>query len=158
MFQQVLARVRCAIRGRMTKTLSALAPLAAFALALAALIGSLIAQQMGYEPCVLCWWQRVFVYPLVLLIPVGILRKDAKLSSYVLPLSIAGALVALYQTLLYYHVISESLAPCTVGVPCTQLLPSFLGFNLITASLATFVLISILMLIHRKGSTTSANT
>lgn len=130
------------------KLLGTWAPYLAFLLALCGLLGSLYAQQLGFEPCVLCWWQRVFLYPLVILIPVGILRRDAKLSSYVLPLVVVGGLVALYQTLLYYHVISEALAPCTVGVPCTQLLPSFLGFNLITASLATFVAIGILMLMH----------
>lgn len=90
------------------------------------------------------------MYPLVLLIPIGIMRADQGISSYVLPLSISGGLVALYQTLLYYGILSEALAPCAVGVSCTQLLPSLLGLNLITASLGSFAVITVLMIIHRR--------
>lgn len=90
------------------------------------------------------------MYPLVFIIPVGIWRADRELSMYVLPLSILGSLVALYQTLLYYGILSETLAPCAMSVSCTQYLPSFLGLNLITASLGSFVAISALMIIHRR--------
>lgn len=134
----------------MIRKLSAIAPLLAFAIALIAMLGSLYAQHIGIEPCVLCWWQRIFMYPLVLIIPIGIWRADRDLWRYALPLSIFGALIALYQTLLYYGIVSEALAPCAVAVPCTQILPSFLGLNLITASLGSFVIISVLMIIHRR--------
>ena len=90
------------------------------------------------------------MYPLVFIIPIGIWRADRELSLYVLPLSLIGGLIALYQTLLYYGILSEALAPCSVGVSCTQYLPSFLGLNLITASLCSFLIISTLMFIHRR--------
>lgn len=134
----------------MIRKLSATAPLLVFAIALTAMLGSLYAQHLGFEPCVLCWWQRIFMYPLVFIIPIGIWRRDRELSAYVLPLSILGGLTALYQTLLYYDILSEALAPCTVGVSCTQELPSLLGLNLITASLSSFIVISALMIIHRR--------
>ena len=134
----------------MLRKLSDIAPLCAFAIALAAMLGSLYAQYIGYEPCVLCWWQRIFMYPIVLIIIVGVWRADRAFSAYVLPLSILGGLTALYQTLLYYGILSEALAPCTAGVSCTQQLPSLLGLNLITASLASFVAIGALMSIHRR--------
>lgn len=134
----------------MIRKLSIIAPLLAFTIALIAMFGSFYAQYIGIEPCVLCWWQRIFMYPLVFIIPVGIWRADRELSMYVLPLSILGSLVALYQTLLYYGILSETLAPCAMSVSCTQYLPSFLGLNLITASLGSFVAISALMIIHRR--------
>ena len=134
----------------MIRKLSTIAPLLVFAIALSAMIGSLYAQYLGIEPCVLCWWQRIFMYPLVFIVPVGIWRADRELGAYVLPLSILGGLTALYQTLLYYGILSEALAPCAVGVSCTQQLPSLMGLNLITASLGSFIAITALMIIHRR--------
>src|SRR5436309_139688 len=66
------------------------------------------------SPCILCWYQRIALYPLITIIPVGIITRDAKLPYYVLPLSVAGMLVALYHNLLYFHILPESIAPCTV--------------------------------------------
>lgn len=133
---------------KLLKSLSA--PLA-FGIALAGLLGSLYAQHLGYQPCVLCWWQRVFLYPLVLLIPVGIWQQDRKLWLYALPLSVLGGATAFYQLLLYTGVIPETLAPCTIGVSCTQRLPEIFGINLISASLIAFVVITVLLLINRRS-------
>ncbi len=134
----------------MIRKLSTIAPLLAFAIALIAMIGSLYAQYLGIEPCVLCWWQRIFMYPLVLIIPIGIWCADRNLFAYVLPFSIMGSFTALYQALLYYGILSETLAPCAVGVSCIQILPTFFGLNLITASLVSFITISALLIIHRR--------
>ena len=134
----------------MLRKLSAIAPLLAFAIALIAMLGSLYAQYLGYQPCVLCWWQRIFMYPLVFIIPIGIWYSNRELSAYVIPFTVLGAGTAFYQTLLYYGILSEAFAPCAVGISCTQQIPSFLGLNLITASLGSFITISALMIIHRR--------
>lgn len=126
---------------------SPLAPVFAFAIALSALIVSLYVQSTGLEPCVLCWWQRIFIYPLVILIPVGLWLKDRNLALYTLPLAALGALVALYHTLIYYRLVSEGFVPCVINNPCTALLPTFFGFNLITASLASFIALIVLLFI-----------
>lgn len=128
------------------RTYTPLAPVIAFAIALAALIGSLYLESTGLLPCVLCWWQRVFMYPLVVLIPIGLWLKDRNLALYTLPLAVIGGLVALYHTLLYYGIVSEGLLPCTLGTPCTATLPEFLYLNLITASLASFIAIIVLLI------------
>lgn len=135
----------------MKQNLRALALPAAFGIALAGTLGSLYAQYLGYQPCVLCWWQRLFLYPLVLLIPLGIWKKDRALPLYVGAFAFFGALVALYQALLYYGIVPETLAPCGIGVPCTQKLPSLAGLNLITASLGSFIVISALTLFASKS-------
>ena len=90
------------------------------------------------------------MYPLVLIIPIGIWCADRNLFAYVLPFSIMGSFIALYQALLYYGILSETLAPCAVGVSCIQILPTFFGLNLITASLVSFITISALLIIHRR--------
>lgn len=118
--------------------------------ALAATFGSLYASEiLGWAPCVLCWYQRILMYPLVFILPVGILKKDKNLPFYVLPLSILGGLIALYQYLLQVGIIPKSTTPCTFGISCTVkyvdlfgfiTLPllSFLGFAFITASVLIF--------------------
>ncbi len=126
-----------------------------WAIALASFVGSVyFAEVMGIPRCVLCWWQDIFMYPLVLIIGVGILRKDRSLASYVLPLSIVGLAIALYQNLLVWHVISESLAPCVAGVSCVT--QTFVALNFITIpllSLVAFSLITLLMVFHRRAKT-----
>ncbi len=105
-----------------------------------------------FAPCILCWYQRIFMYPLVIIIPIGILRHDKKLYEYVLPLSILGLLIAFYQVLLQVGILSESLAPCTQGISCTTKYVSYFGFATIPVmSLAAFALITICMLIMKKN-------
>ena len=82
--------------------------------ALMATLGSLYASEvLKFAPCVLCWYQRVAMYPLIPILIVGILKKDKNLPLYVFPLAIFGALVAFYQVLLQAGFIPESATPCT---------------------------------------------
>lgn len=117
--------------------------------ALVATMGSLFfSEVMGWTPCVLCWYQRILMYPLVAILTVGILLKDKRISLYVLPLSILGFLVAAYHNLLYYGVIQEV---CKQGVSCATRFFAWFGFVTIPLlSLTAFALITTLMLIHKK--------
>src|SRR5690349_10394961 len=66
-----------------------------------AMCGSLFFSQVfGWPPCDLCWYQRILMYPLALVLGVGILRGDRGVYLYVLPLSVLGACVSLYHYLL----------------------------------------------------------
>lgn len=117
--------------------------------ALVATLGSLFfSEVMKWAPCTLCWYQRILMYPLVLLIPVGIIKKDKSLPLYVLPISIVGGLIALYHNLLYYHILPESAAPCTAGISCTTRFFAWFGFITIPLlSLVAFVIITFLMVL-----------
>lgn len=119
----------------------------AWALAWIATLGSLYYSEIKhFTPCVLCWYQRILMYPLVLIIAVGILRKDKDLPYYVLPLSITGWLVAMYHTLLQTRLLPEAIAPCTLGASCTTKYVGYFGFITIPLlSLATFTLVTLLM-------------
>ncbi|MCL5784911.1 MAG: disulfide oxidoreductase [Patescibacteria group bacterium] len=123
--------------------------------ALAATLGSLYASEvLKYAPCVLCWYQRVMMYPLVLIITVGILKKDKNLPSYVFPLAIIGGVVAFYQYLLQLGIIPESATPCTFGVPCTTRYIDFFGFvTFPLLSFLAFVVIIGSMVIYTKSKT-----
>ena len=73
----------------------------AFLQALIATLGSLFFSEiLKFPPCVLCWYQRIAMYPLVLILAMGILKKDKNLPLYVLPLSIIGMLIGVYHNLL----------------------------------------------------------
>lgn len=91
------------------------------------------------------------MYPLALILPIGILIKDKNLHFYILPLSILGLLVSIYQNLLYYSVLSETTSPCTVGVSCTAKFIQLFGFlDIPQLSLLSFAVITVSMLIYRK--------
>ncbi|MBX3287760.1 MAG: disulfide bond formation protein B [Acidobacteria bacterium] len=120
--------------------------------ALVATIGSLFfSEVMELPPCVLCWYQRIAMYPLVAIVAVAIITRDRWWKMYVLPFSITGLAVAVYHNLLYYHIIPESITPCTEGVSCTSVQLEWLGFITIPLmSLTAFIIINILALIHRS--------
>jgi disulfide bond formation protein DsbB len=118
-----------------------------------AMMGSLFYSEiMQYAPCILCWYQRIVMYPLVVILAVGILRKDQKVYQYVLPFSILGMIIALYHTLLQQGFLPESAAPCVAGVSCVVKQVGYLGFITIPLmSFVSFVLISICMYLYKKG-------
>lgn len=122
-------------------------------IALFAMVGSLYFQYaMGFPPCEFCWYQRIAIYPLTLIIPVGILRKDLSLHKYVLPFSITGLALSVYHNLLYYGVIPEQLAPCTNGVSCATKFINLFGFvDIPLLSLIALVSVNILMIIYSRS-------
>ncbi len=109
--------------------------------------GSLFfSEVLRWQPCVLCWYQRILMYPLAILLAIGIVRRDRGLHVYVLPFSIAGIGVSLYHYLL---IKTDWLPPpaCTVGVPCTVDYLNWFGFiNIPFLALTAFLIITCMML------------
>jgi disulfide bond formation protein DsbB len=128
-------------------------PYLAWVIALVSTVGSLFfSEVMGLQPCVLCWYQRVAVYPLVLIIGAGIVMRDGRMKYYALPLCLAGLAVAVYHNLLYYEVIPESVSPCSQGVPCTERQIEWLGFVTIPLmGLAAFAGLALCLLLYKPG-------
>jgi disulfide bond formation protein DsbB len=83
---------------------------------------------MQLPPCVLCWYQRIFMFPLVLILPIGLFPFDRKVIRYALPLAVLGWLIAVFHLLLVAGVIPESIKPCTQGVPCSATVIEWFGF------------------------------
>lgn len=115
-------------------------------------LGSLFfSDVMGYAPCVLCWYQRIFIYPLVLIFGAGLFSFDAGVIKYSLPLAVAGWFVALYHTLLYSGIIPKSIQPCSEGVSCTEKYIELFGFlSIPLLSLLSFTAIIILLFILKR--------
>ncbi len=96
---------------------------------------------MMLPPCTLCWYQRICIFPLSILMAVGFLKKDENVFSYTIPLVSIGWIISLYHNLLYYKIIPEAIKTCTSGVSCTSKQIEFLGF--ITIPLMAFTSLTI---------------
>ena len=121
-------------------------PYVAFGIALTAMLGSLYYSEIaGIAPCILCWYQRILMYPLTLILLVGILKHDEGVFDYVLPFSVLGMGVATYHYLIQLGVIGHS-AACSVGNPCDVRDVNYLGFVTIPPmALMAFTAITVVM-------------
>lgn len=126
---------------------------AAWVIALLSLAGSLFfSEVMLLPPCVLCWYQRIAMYPLVAVLGVGIVLRDPRMKFYGLPLAVFGLLTAVYHNLLYYGFIPVSITPCAEGVPCDAVQIEWLGFITIPLlGLAGFAAITVCLALLRQA-------
>ena len=93
------------------------------------------------------------MYPLVLILGIGIWKKDRNVSMYALPLAVIGWLISIYQNLLYYKVVPESLAPCVNGVSCTTRYIHYFGFvSIPLLSFFAFTVIISSLIIYQKNN------
>ncbi len=122
----------------------------AWFVSLVATLGALfIGEVLGQIPCVLCWYQRIAMFPLAWLLGVACLMNDHQIGRYALPFALIGASIALWHSLLYAGIVKEAVVPCQKNGPsCTDSamltvggLPiPYLSFLCFTA-IALFVLI-----------------
>lgn len=110
---------------------------------------------LEFEPCVLCWYQRICLFPLVLILGAGLFPSfDRGVVKYSLPLAIVGGLTALYHTLLYEGVIPENIQPCSKGVSCTEEYIELFGFISIPmmSFFAFSIIVALLLILKRRTS------
>jgi len=125
---------------------------ACWLIAMTALFGSLFfSEVMGLKPCVLCWYQRIFIYPLAVLFLIGMFPLDRSVVRYTLPLAVIGLGFAIYHYLLYSGYIPESLQPCSEDLSCAEINLELMGFITIPMlSILSYSAIITLLLIFRK--------
>jgi disulfide bond formation protein DsbB len=93
----------------------------AWLIALIATAGALfLGEVMGMTPCVLCWYQRIAMFPLALILGLGLMESDARSVRYALPLAGAGWCIAVYHCLAFWDVVSGGLVPCGKGGSCAD--------------------------------------
>lgn len=126
---------------------------AAWMIAVAATLGALfIGEIMGQTPCVLCWHQRAFMFPLAVILGVASFRGDARVWIYAAPIALIGLLVAAYHTLLFFGLITEALQPCGKGPSCSDAKMTIVGLPIPLLSLLAFAIILGLLAVARKRS------
>jgi len=106
-------------------------------------LGSLFFSEiMDFPPCALCWYQRVFMFPLAIILLIGLFPYDKSTIKFALPLAAGGLGFSIYHNLIYSGFIPENLQPCSQGVSCSEKYIDLFGFLTIPMlSLSSFFII-----------------
>jgi disulfide bond formation protein DsbB len=121
-----------------------------FIVALLAIAGSLFYSELvGFPPCVLCWWQRVFLFPQAILFGAALWWKKKDVFLYSVPLVLLAAIAALYHQ--YVYMGGESLLPCTaIGGACSKIYVMAFGYITIPMMSLTAALFLLLLAWYHK--------
>lgn len=123
--------------------------LLAFIVALAATLGSLFFSEIaGYAPCELCWFQRIFMYPQVIILGTALIRKEKIIAPYGIVLSLMGAFIAAYNYILQISSVPSTVCSITASAnSCSQKVIFEFGYiTIATMSLTAFLLIAALLI------------
>lgn len=118
--------------------------------AVGATLGSLyLSEVVGLIPCELCWFQRIAMYPMAIMLPIAAWRQDRTISTYALPLAAIGLIISIYHVQLQAFPNQSSF--CEVANPCTDSPVNALGWMTIPQMTALcFALIALFAVIQRK--------
>ena len=127
---------------------------AAWAVSIIAMFGSLYFSEIRqYEPCLLCWYQRILMYPFALILGIAVVKKDYKITFYTMIMSAVGGLISLYHYSLQKVPFMADNAVTCGRVPCTGQYINWLGFITIPfLALTAFIIIFSLSLLVWKNS------
>ncbi len=125
----------------------------AWLVALVATVGSLIySEVVNFEPCLLCWYQRIAMYPMAVVLLVGAIRREAVVKFYALPLALVGLGISIWHYLIQTFPSLSSGASCDPDVPCSAKYVDVFGFISIPFMAgAGFTLIAVLLLLYVKA-------
>ena len=135
---------------KLTQSLSSNSLAFAFLISVVATIGSLFLSEVAhFIPCKLCWFQRIFMYPQVLILGIATFKNDFSVRKYIIPLSLIGLAIAIYH---------YALQMSPIPLPCTDEIAScaakqFASFGYITIpmmSATAFALIILFMLFVKR--------
>ena len=128
--------------------------LMAWLVATTATLGALfIGEVMGMTPCVLSWYQRIFMFPIALILGIACFTDDSRGAVYALALALGGLAMAGYHTLLVAGLIPKAWVPCSAGVSCAdQKLEILNGVQIPWLSLAAFMALAFLLVVYLRKS------
>ncbi len=120
------------------------ATLLVFVVSLFALVGSLFYSKfLGFSPCELCWWQRIFLYPIPVITGIALWKRESNALVYAVPLAVIAGIIALYHS--YVNLGGTSVLPCTaVGGECSKLYVMAFGYitiPMMSLTIALYVLL-----------------
>lgn len=126
----------------------------AWAVSIIATFGSLYFSEIRqYEPCTLCWYQRIIMYPFTVILGIAVIKKDFQISFYSMILSAIGILTSAYHYALQKLSFLADTAPSCGRVPCTGQYINWLGFISIPfLALIAFIIIFVCSYILWKNS------
>ncbi len=121
----------------------------AWIVSLVATLGSLYLSEIShFEPCTLCWLQRIAMYPLVVILGIGAIRSERAVQLYALPLAGIGAALAVYHALLQRVPGLQGATSCSAAAPCNVMWVREFGFvSIPVMALGAFLLIGVLLFV-----------
>lgn len=144
-------------KSKLLKKFAKIADKYTFIMALVATLGSLYYSEIaGFEPCKYCWFQRILMYPLVIIMYIAIRIKDKYVSRYVLPISVMGTLLAGYHYLTQLGWLPSTCIATGYSVGCAKVFVMTFGYITIPMmSFTAFLLIFVLQIISKKYSSSN---
>jgi disulfide bond formation protein DsbB len=117
-----------------------------------AMLGSLYMSEVAHLiPCTDCWYQRIAMYPIAIILGIAAYRNDATIRIYVAPLAVVGGLISIYHYLIQWFPSLEGTS-CSTSVPCTSAWFRVFGFISIPyMALSAFLLVLVLMWVSRTN-------
>ena len=123
----------------------------AWLVALVATVGSLMYSELfHFVPCRLCWFQRIAMYPLAIILLVGAIRREAVVKYYALPIALIGLAVSIYHNVVQFYPSLEG-GSCDPVNPCSARSIEVFGFmDLPFMAGAGFIVIAVLLAFYTK--------
>jgi disulfide bond formation protein DsbB len=124
----------------------------AFVVALVSTIGSLwLSEGAHFTPCRLCWYQRIAMYPLSVILGIAAVRRDVRVRIYALPVVLIGASISIWHVLIERFPSLESATSCDPVNPCSLIWIKRFGYLTIpTMALSAFALLATLLLLAKE--------
>jgi disulfide bond formation protein DsbB len=125
----------------------------AWVVALVATVGSLMYSELfHYVPCRLCWFQRIAMYPLAIVLLVGAIRREVAVKFYAIPIALIGLVISVYHNVLQFYPSLEGTS-CDPLVPCSARSIEMFGFmDLPFMAGAGFIVIAVLLAFYTKAA------
>jgi disulfide bond formation protein DsbB len=122
-------------------------------LAVVSTVGSLFfSEVMDYVPCVLCWYQRIPMYALAVILGIALVTQDVNVVKYAQPLALIGVALAAFHSLLYLGYVPKGIQPCSQDIPCSEVKLQVWGFLTIPLmSLAAFLAIVVVLFLLKRS-------
>ena len=122
-------------------------------LAVVSTVGSLFfSEVMDYVPCVLCWYQRIPMYALAVILGIALVTQDVNVVKYAQPLALIGVALAAFHCLLYLGYVPKGIQPCSQDIPCSEVKLQVWGFLTIPLmSLAAFLAIVVVLFLLKRS-------
>lgn len=125
----------------------------AWIVSMIATLGSLFFSEiLRFIPCELCWYQRIMMYPLCIILGIATFYNEKNMKKYVLPISIIGVCISLYHYAIQKIPGVSEINPCVQGVPCNVDYINWFGFITIPfLALISFSFITLFMVLTRSN-------
>jgi len=129
----------------------------AWVVAATSMLGSLYFSEVAkFVPCKLCWYQRICMYPLALILLIAAIRRDRGVRFYAGPLAAVGLVIAAYHTWIQAYPPTGGTSFCTLDAPCTERYVWEFGFvGIPFMALTGFAFILTMMVVLRSGGDVS---